>query len=214
MGSQIDIKNYVNAKFDSNTRVFKNEKRSTALNIFVIADLSGSMCSEEEVNGKSISRSQLCANTISTMYKAIQKYNNINLTVNGFTGRGFNNLQTVKVKKLSQVGKINNGLSATILDLALMNLDKEIKNVSGKKFVIVLTDGQPDSPHNDYYKYYNYIVNKLFIKKQIGVFGILIGHEKEFMEKVFGKNFAVCDLANTEKQLIKVFEKTVKEYLQ
>ena len=213
-GSSIDIKNYINARYDSNTRVFKNEKRATALNIFVIDDLSGSMNHEEEINGKIISRSQIATNTISTMFKAIQKFNNIKLSVNGFTGSHINRLQTVKVNKISQVGKLNNGINGTLLDLALINLDKEIKKVSGKKFVIILTDGMPDSPHQEETKYFNYLVNKLFLKKQIGCFGILIGDHKDFMKNVFGKNFATCDLQNTETELIKVFEKTVKEYLQ
>ena len=213
-GSQVDIKNYINAKFDSNIRVFKNEKRASALNIFVIADLSGSMNTLEQVKGKMITRSQIVTDTISTMFKAVQKFPNINLSVNGFTGTDYNYLQTVKVNKLSQVGKLNNGINGTILDLALMNLDKEIKNVNGKKFVIVLTDGQPDSPHNDYYNYYNYLVNKLFISKQIGVFGILIGQKKDFMQKVFGKNYSLCDLQDSEKELLSIFQKTVTEYLQ
>ena len=95
-----------------------------------------------------------------------------------------------------------------------MEAKKDLEKVNGKKFVIVLTDGQPDSPTNEYEEYYNYIVNSLFTKNQIGVFGILIGDAKDFMKKVFGNNFATCDQEHTETELIKVFEKTIKENLQ
>jgi len=210
-GSQIEIKQYVNARFDSNTRVFKNESKQSGLNITLIHDMSGSMCNESYINGKTLTRSAIASNTIATMYKAIKKFPQIKLNVIGFTGRGFDKLQTVKVNKLNQVGKLNNYLNATILDLALIEAEKSFKKVNGKKFVIVLTDGLPDSPTQEIYNYYNYLVQKLFVKKQIGVFAILIGNEKEFMQKVFGSNFATCDQEDTEKELIKVFEKTIKE---
>jgi len=214
-GLNVDIRQYVNSKLSNNPRVFKTDIRKSGLNIVLVHDMSGSM-NEVSLNSKGeyISRSQIATNTIATMYKAIQKYPEIKLNVIGFSGRDPYHLQSVKVNKINQVGILNNTIDITILDLALIEAEKYLNKLQGKKFVIVLTDGLPQSPTEKYNEYYSYLVKTLFIKKQIGVFGILIGDNIAFMKNTFGKNFALSTEQNTEKELIKIFEKTVRDNFQ
>ena len=212
MGSEVNFKELLNARFNSNVRVFKNESRKVGFNLVIVHDMSGSMCEQTRIKNKDFTKSQIATNTIATMFKSLERFPEIKITVIGFTGGG-NSLTKVQVNKLNQVGKLNNYSGGTPLDLGMIEAKKQLDKMNGKKFVIVLTDGEPDPIATDTYSYMNYLIQSLFIKKQIGVFGILIGSQYDSMKKMFDNNFALCDPESTQTELLKVFEKTIRGFL-
>lgn len=173
-------------------------------------DQSGSM------SGDNI---QLATDLSATLFKSLEKIKDIKLKVIGYTSPqtdyrslvGF-----VKIDRINEIGKLNNAMGSTPTAEAITALSEDIKRTSGKKLLVLITDGSPNSGsiRGDINQYIKYQLENLKLKN-CGSFGICVGYGFEAMAKAFGKNFASCqDMNQANKTLVQIFKKTVLEFLR
>jgi len=205
-GSEIDIQACIDSRITFNQHVFKNEEKDQGLTFYIVVDQSGSMRT----------RIRHAVNIVATLYKSVEQVKEIKIKCLGFSGYDLK-LFTTRVNKLKDVGKLCNSDNTTPTHYAIREAIEDMKKITGQKFLIVITDGQPNSDHpigSRVYEYNKYLINKVR-KMNIGVFGIGIQNYEASMDQIFGNDYVSCsDMSDTKENLTRIFVEKVKMFLE
>jgi hypothetical protein len=224
-GHEISIPDYLISKVDPNHKdLFKQYKKDQALTIYFLIDQSVSMRSNI----------QQVTELLKTFYMSASRLRKIKIMITGFGSgnldyRGLG-VDTIRVKSLKDIGKISNVHGGTPTQYALKIVRDDLKKISGNKLLIVFTDGQPNGliekqqgdriigvNYEDTIDFNRYLIKDME-KKKIVSFGVMLGSSnsqtKELMNKVFDKNYSVCEnMQEARTNLTKVFQNTITHFL-
>lgn len=205
-GQEIDIQAVINSRITFDDHVYRNSDKDKGLTFYIVLDQSGSMDS----------RIRHAVNIISTLYKSVEQVKEIKIKCLGFNGYR-THVNLTRVDKLKDVGKLNNSDYQTPTHYAIREAIEDMKKISGKKFLIVITDGQPNGDHPigaRVYEYNKYLINKCR-RLKIGVMGIGISCYETAMEQIFDNDYINCDdMTDTKENLTKIFTQKVKMFLE
>jgi Mg-chelatase subunit ChlD len=139
-GIEFDIDNIIQNKVNKNvTDIFIDEIEDIGLNVVILLDTSGSMC------GYKLNRAIII---FLILYEAIKSLKNVNFEIYAFSGSGHSAYMTPVVKMNEERIKtldVANGYGFTHTYHAVQYVANILNRKIGKKLLIILTDGLPES---------------------------------------------------------------------
>jgi len=216
-GIELDIEraiDYTITKYDN--RIYEAETITFGFNIGLLIDLSGSMAGNELKKAKSM---------LLTLYNSLKDIDSVTLNMWGFSGhhkRHMLGLTEIKDEFDIRSLSIDSKFILTPLHMAIPIVTDKMRDLSGKKVVIVLTDGCPAQVSNSG----KYISERALIgwcsqrvedaqKNGIPYFCFAVGvYEEEKLEKMFGsKYFILDDMETASSEIVKFVSRQVCKYL-
>jgi len=152
-GLDVDIDNYIQRKVgkDGSIPPFVAEELNIGLNIVLLLDCSGSMGTHKL--GDSRRPLDSAKRVVLTLYEAIQRLPNVDLEVYAFSGNNYSDYQTPVVKLTPQrlaTLSISHDNEYTHIHRAVQYVTNILARKLGKKLLIIVTDGVPQSVNLDF----------------------------------------------------------------
>jgi len=213
-GNEVDIDEYIQAKIKGSGEFWVDDLEDSGMSIVIGIDLSGSMGEQ---------RIQVCRDLCSTLYKALNKIDGVDLTVVAWSSPNEQYKLTVtEIKNEKDCAKItsNSAHCQNANHMAHQYCDDLLRRAkSHKRLVIMMTDGEPVmyTGARDYTHQTLIDLTKQAIKQTrrhgTNVFGIYVGDYSESITKMkgmYGSDFvSVPTIEEARTAILKSFEANV-----
>jgi hypothetical protein len=211
-GDTLNTEAFLQGRRSHDYKIFDNDRLDQGLTFYILTDMSGSM-------GENV---LLCSDIVATFFKAVEHLPKIKIKAFGFTN-SIHDLDLISVAKRSECHKLGHAMGGTPTHYALREIKKHMQKDSSKKFLIVLTDGSPNSFGYEARRklklkvspeqYCGYLVQSIK-KMHVGIFGLMLGFDDYKMKQIFNDDYTSCNtMIEVKDKMISLLQKQINIFL-